>query len=339
VKVAIRPKTSPYNRYVELFAAAFEKAGWEVAALTWRIAPVLRGRLMILHWPDNFYASSDTRARLLNWARVLLMAVSRRLFGGRWVWVVHNLVPHDHAEGDPRLWRSFTNQLDGLVFLSHASRKAFVSDHPDRAAIPHLITRHGEYRTGALTPPSPWRHPNGPTRLQFVGQLRPYKNLENLVDAACNLDADTQLGVMGFGSEEVRADLRRRSAGAAALQLDLRSAPLNEIELERAVDASDAVILPYRRILNSGAAIFALSRNRPIIAPALGGLAELRDTVGGQWVYLYEGELTSEVLRNAAAWVRTASRPGICRLDQYDWAVVGEEVVRFAEGVMANATD
>jgi len=337
VKVAIRPKTSPYNRYVELFASVFEKAGWEVTTLTWRIAPVLRGGLMILHWPDTFYASSDTRSRLLHWSRVVLMAVSRRLYGVRWVWVVHNLVPHDHAEGDPRLWRSFTSQLDGLVFLSCASRKAFVSDHPDRVAIPHLITRHGEYRTGALTPPSPWRHPNGPIRLQFVGQLRPYKNLEQLVDAARNLDADTQLGVMGFGSEDVGAELRRRSAGAVALQFDLRSAPLDEAELERVVDASDAIILPYRRILNSGSAIFALSRNRAVIAPALGGLAELRDTVGDQWVYLYEGELTSEVLRSAAAWVRTASRPRVCRLDAYDWAVVGEEVLRFAEGVMANA--
>jgi len=337
VKVAIRPRTSPHNRYVELFAAAFEQAGWEVAALNWRIAPVLSGRLMILHWPDDFYASPDIRSRLLSWARVCLMSVSRKLFGVRWIWVVHNLIPHDQKRGDARLWRAFTGQLDGLVFLSQESRRLFVSEHPERAKLAYLVTRHGDYRNGALTPPSPWRAPSGPARLQFVGQIRPYKNLERLVDAARHLDAETRLGVAGFPNDDFGTALRHRSADAAALDFDLRSAPLDEIELERIVDGSDAVILPYRRILNSGSALFALSRNRPIIAPALGGLAELRDTVGSQWVYLYDGELTGEVLRQAAAWVRTADRPPLCRLDPYDWAVIGPEVVGFSENLLADS--
>lgn len=339
MKVAIRPRTSRHNRYVELFAAAFEKAGWEVAALTWRVAPVLSGRLMILHWPDEFYASPDARSRLLSWARIALMAASRRLCGVRWIWVVHNLIPHDQVKAEPGLWRAFTGELDGLVFLSQESRRAFVSDYPDRAALPHVITRHGEYRTGALTPPAAWRRPSGPTRLQFVGQVRPYKNLEQLVDAARDLDAETQLGVAGLAAGDFGAELRLRSAGIAALHFDLRSDPLEEIELERLVDVSDAVILPYRHILNSGTALFALSRNRPVIAPALGGFAELRDTVGEQWVYLYDGDLTGSVLRDATAWVRAADRPPVCDLGQHDWAVVGPEVVRFAESLLARAPD
>jgi glycosyltransferase involved in cell wall biosynthesis len=337
VKVAIRPKSSPHNRYVELFAAAFEQAGWEVATLNWRIAPVLAGRLMILHWPDDFYASPDLRSRLLSWARIALMTTSRRLFGVRWIWVVHNLIPHDRKAGDPKLWRAFTNELDGLVFLSRESRQTFAADHPEHCNLPHLVTRHGDYRTGALTPPAPWRRPEGTTRLQFVGQIRPYKNLERLVEAARHLDVETELGVAGFAADGFGTELRRRGAAAAALHFDLRSAPLDEIEFERIVDSSHAAILPYRQILNSGSALFALSRNRPVIAPALGGLSELRDAVGGQWVYLYDGELTGAVLRDAAAWVRTAERPSVCRLDAYDWGVIGPELVRFSERLIAGA--
>lgn len=335
MKVAIRPRTSPHNRYVELFTAAFEHAGWTVAALDWRIAPVLSGRLMILHWPDEFHAAPDMRSRLLSWARVALMAASRRLFGVRWVWVVHNLVPHDQKDSSPRLWRAFTHRLDGLIFLSRDSHAALLSHRPDLSALPHLVTRHGEYRTGALTPPSPWQRPKRTTRLQFVGQVRPYKNLEKLFDAARDLDADTELGVAGFAARALAAELRLKSAGTAALRLDLRSDPLDEAELERIVDLSDAVILPYRQILNSGAAVFALSRNRPVIAPALGGLVELRDTVGEQWVYLYDGELTGEVLRDATAWTRTADRPLTWRLEAFDWAVVGPQLVGFAERLLA----
>jgi beta-1,4-mannosyltransferase len=336
VKVAIRPRTSPHNRYVELFAAAFEKVGWEVGTLDWRIAPVLAGRLMILHWPDEFYASPDARSRLLSWARIALMAASRRLFGVRWIWVVHNLVPHDQHTAVPGLWRAFTTELDGLVFLSSRSRATLVSERPDLSALPHLVTRHGDYRAGALTPPSPWQRPKGTTRLQFIGQVRPYKNLETLVEAARLLDAAIELGVAGFATTDFAAELRRKSAGVPALHLDLRSAPLDEIELERIIDGTDAVILPYRQILNSGAALLALSRNRPVIAPALGGLLELRDAVGAQWVYLYEGELTRSVLEDAAAWVRAAERPPVCHLEPFDWAVVGPEIIRFAESLMAN---
>lgn len=336
MKVAIRPRASSHNRYVELFAAAFEKAGWEVASLNWRIAPVLSGRLMILHWPDEFFGSPDVLSWMRSWTRIALMAVSRRIFRVRWIWVVHNLLPHDRGQRDTGLWRAFADQLDGLVFLSRESRRAFVSDHPGHAAVPHLITRHGDYRAGAITAPTPWRPPAGATRLQFVGQVRPYKNLEQLVDAARGLDDETQLGVVGLAAKDFDAELRRRSTGNDAVRLDLRQDPLDESELERIVDACDAVILPYRQILNSGTALFALSRNRPVIAPALGGLAELRDAVGDQWVYLYDGDLTPGVLQDAAAWVRTTDRQPVCRLDQYDWDVVGPEVVRFAENLTRN---
>lgn len=335
MKVAIRPRASPHNRYVEPFAAVFENAGWKVAALDWRIVPVLSGRLMILHWPDEFHASPDARSRVLSWARIVLMALSRRLFGVRWVWVVHNLAPHDSKDSTPRLWRAFTNRLDGLIFLSRDSRAALLSDCPDLSVLPHLITRHGDYRTGALTPPSGWRRPMRTTRLQFVGQVRPYKNLEKLFDAARDLDDGTLLGVAGFAAANLGAELRLKSAGILALRLDLRSDPLDEVELERIVDLSDAVVLPYRQILNSGAALFALSRNRPVIAPALGSLLELRDIVGEQWVYLYDGELTGEVLRDATAWARTADRPPMCRLEPFDWAVLGPQLVGFAERLTA----
>ncbi len=339
MKVAIRPKTSAHNRYVDLFAGAFEQAGWDVAALTWRVAPVLAGRLMILHWPDEFYAAPDLRTKLRSWARILLMATSRRIFGVHWIWIVHNVTPHDQGQARTGLWRAFTGELDGLVFLSQQSRRAFVSEYPENAAISHLITRHGEYRTGAVTQPSPWRRPTGTSRLQFVGQIRPYKNLERLVDAARGLDPGTTISIAGLATNDFAAELRLRSEAISAVHLDLRPDALDELELEQTVDASDAVILPYRRILNSGMALFALSRNRPVIAPALGGLAELRDTVGDDWVYLYDGELTSEVLRDAAAWVRTADRQQVCRLDGYGWDFVGPEIVRFAASLVGNVPD
>src|SRR3546814_10110494 len=57
-------------------------------------------------------------------------------------------------------------------------------------------------------------------------------------------------------------------------------------------DEADAVVLPYRDIVNSGSALLALSRFRPVIAPRLGSLIELQGQVGEDWLWLYDGPLT-----------------------------------------------
>ena len=50
--------------------------------------------------------------------------------------------------------------------------------------------------------------------------------------------------------------------------------------------------------------MLALSFDRPILVPALGALAELRDVVGTDWVRLYEGELSPEVICKAVEWAK-----------------------------------
>lgn len=328
-QVAIRPASSSQNRYVALFSAAFADAGWDVAAMHWRAGEFTSERSIVLHWPNEFFRPHGIGAVTLCLARIALMAVSRRTAGVKWVWVVHNLSPHDEAPDGGWIWRAFLRQLDGLIFLSRQSRKEFVAAHPELAATAHLVTRHGDYRTGALTAPSPATPPQGRVRLQFVGLLRPYKNLDALIHVARDLGVELQLGIAGSGSADEIASLERCATGNAAVTLDLHRRAITDAEFERIVDASDAVILPYRQILNSGSAIFALSRNRPVIAPAIGSLPELRDEVGADWLYLYDGDLSADVLRDAGSWLRRPGRPLECALDGYDWRRVGSEVTSF----------
>ena len=63
--------------------------------------------------------------------------------------------------------------------------------------------------------------------------------------------------------------------------------------------AADVIALPYRAILNSGSALYALSVGRPVIAPQLGSLPELAAEAGTDWVEFYEGEFSAEKLRSA----------------------------------------
>jgi len=51
------------------------------------------------------------------------------------------------------------------------------------------------------------------------------------------------------------------------------------------MNAADVVVLPYRHILSSGAALLAMSFGKPCIAPGIGCLADVLDASGA---FLYD---------------------------------------------------
>src|SRR3546814_3922006 len=107
-------------------------------------------------------------------------------------------------------------------------------------------------------------------------------------------------------SDLLTAELRQAAASAGNIHLQLEY--LSDAEIERITDEADAVVLPYRDIVNSGSALLALSRFRPVIAPRLGSLIELQGQVGEDWLWLYDGPLTGERMREGIEWVRNTQR-------------------------------
>ena len=87
--------------------------------------------------------------------------------------------------------------------------------------------------------------------------------------------AEASLFISGtsFGYPHIEQQLKEL---AHDRNINLSFAYLTHDQLERFVDECDAVILPYRNVLNSGAAIFALSRLRPVMVPSLTSMLELR---------------------------------------------------------------
>src|SRR5205823_4454689 len=73
---------------------------------------------------------------------------------------------------------------------------------------------------------------------------------------------------------------------AVRQRVRVRDGFVPEEEIEALFAAADAVVLPYRRILTSGAALLALSLRRPVVAP---GFASLREVLeDGRDALLYD---------------------------------------------------
>jgi glycosyltransferase involved in cell wall biosynthesis len=334
------PADSPSNRFVSLFAKSIADQGYGVADFRWMLPVAAAADVVVLHWPDEFFRRIELSqaARLVG--KLLIMTIAKRLCGARFIWVAHNAIPHDADAGVPRLAAVFLRSLDGVIYLSAYSRELIEGLYPQSRRKRSLTTVHGHYRDVAVTLATPFRPPQGDVRLAYVGQIRPYKNLDVLVEAAAPITSGLHLtlsgGVAGGAANRAAVDLiAARAEALAHIKLDFGADALSDADFEARVDAADAVVLPYRRILHSGTALFALSRNRPVLAPKLGSLPQLRDEVGPEWIYLYDGELTSTVLEDFIRWLRETRRGAVAPMDAFDWPAIGRDLGRFIDEVRA----
>ncbi len=302
--ISLRPLNSPFNKYVDLFSKAISDQEYAVREFRWRRAILRKSSVVILHWPNEFFATDGRSETIKSIIKLAVIRLLKYLWRTRFIWVAHNASPHDTKKSVPRLTRWFLGSLDGIVFLSAYSRDLISDLYPESRGRDSLVTVHGHYRDAAVTPLTASPIPTGDVKLVYIGLVRPYKNLDVLVDAASKVSG-LQLLVSGTAMDRSIGEALLAKAGQAQhITLDLWDTPVDDAKFEAIVDSADAVVLPYRNVLNSGAALFALSRNRPVLAPNIGSLPELRETVGSDWIYLYHGEFNQGVLIDFIAYSR-----------------------------------
>jgi len=322
------------NPYNALLADALVEAGAEVREFELRDLVRRRPDVVHLHWPELLFLSThrpwQARARVAAFGRLIRRARRR---GTRLIWTVHNDGAHEQRSSPTAraaLDRMLARDVDAVFSLSEAG------DDAARArlgpGVPVFRTRHGDY-AGAY----PFRRDRAAARAELgiapharlvvaVGQVRPYKNLDRLAEVARrSADPDLRVAIAGAPGDAATADaVTRAAAGDARILLDL--AHLDDARLATWLAAADLVALPYRRILNSGAALLALSASRPVLVPALGAMPELARDLGPAWVRTYPGELDDAILADAVAWAR-AERPADPDLRAYRWGRIAEETL------------
>jgi glycosyltransferase involved in cell wall biosynthesis len=270
-RIAAFPPRLPSNPYCELLYGHVRRLGVDVVSgdsgVRWLWRARRRVAALHFHWPERHFRSGSFRSAL-GFAVRLVVA---RALGHRIVWTVHNAHPHDDATRGARLVRRTLLRLATLVVHCESARAEL-----GRAGDTAVVVPHGSYaghypnRIGRAA--ARGRLHLEPATRVFValGQMRPYKGLDDLVDAFEALDApDARLVVAG---EPVTP-----SAVPVSGDPRIHVAPMRvgDDELQVFLNAADVMVLPYRAVLTSGAAMLAFSFGRGIVAPRLGCLAEL----------------------------------------------------------------
>jgi len=247
------------------------------------LATVRPGDALHLHWPSFLYDVPGSPTQ--TWRRVARfgsLLVAARLRGARILWTAHNLYPHGGALPVHRVARRLVVRLSHRIFAHGPTAAALVAAEFAVPATRLVVVPHGHWIDHY--PPA---RPRGAARAALglpahgfvhgmVGHLKPYKDVEALLGAVERLPPGHVALVAGmFADAEYQRAIEVRVARMPSGRAMLRPGFLDGAALRDCVCAVDALALPYRAILTSGSALLALGFGRPVVAPRLGGLADV----------------------------------------------------------------
>jgi len=284
-----------------------------------------------LHWLNQVLAHARSAKDAQGLRKTFLGGIDRYLgAGGRLVWTVHNIVPHGaQFEAEEGALSAEIVERSSAVHVMAAKTPDLVANwfaippekilhvpHPSYAgAYEDVVTREQARHELGLWPDEIVH--------VVVGAIKPYKGLNELLDAWDELAADgtpRRLVVAGGPTDEPGiAEALERAAIHPTVLIHPRKIPAGEMQIF--LRAADVAVMPYLRSLNSGALMLALTFGLPVVVPAGGGLAELVD---GRMARVFEpgdqdslvaalrtaDDLVTADARAAAAEVAAARAPG-----------------------------
>jgi glycosyltransferase involved in cell wall biosynthesis len=174
----------------------------------------------------------------------------------------------------------------GHVVHSDYDLRAITSAYPLGMA-PVRIVSHGPYdhlarpRLAVSVP----RQGGEPVRLLYLGLVRPFKGVEDLVEAFSGLDRSDaerfRLTIVGETWEGWTAPAEAIARSRHADLIERVDRYVTDAELSAYFAKADAVVLPYHRSSASGPLQIAMSAGLPVVVTSVGGLVEaVRDYPG-----------------------------------------------------------
>lgn len=228
-----------------------------------------------------------------------------RLQASKLVYTVHNVFPHKKKASDKLIFSKIYKLFDGLITHTQYSKnfliKKFGIVSSKIHVIPHgnfnyLLNLDGANHNSLLGGNEVSQKRN----ILFFGRITPYKGLDLLIRAfvkVSNRIKDANLLIVG--KPEVDMDSYRRLINQYSLSdkvtMVLEFVPDEDIRTYFSI--SDLVVLPYRQIDQSGAALLACTMGKPIVATNVGGLDEVvYDRKNGRLVTLGDVDGLAKVI-------------------------------------------
>lgn len=321
-----RPRATT-NPYIWMLAESIEAVpGVELRYFSWRAALLGRYDVIHLHWPEILVNGRSPLKALLRQGLTVLLMLKLAATRTAIVRTAHNL---KLPEGIPRREVVLLRWIDRRTTLKiRLNELTEIGSRWAVATVPlgHYRDWYAKYTTSKATP----------GRVGYVGLIRRYKGVDTLLKAFAGVaDPEASLIVGGKpSSDALSSELRDLAAADSRVTLSLEF--LSEQQIVDIVGSSSLIVLPYREMHNSAAALTALSLGRPVLVPENEVNARLSDEMGEGWVQQFAGVLTAEALESALEVVRltgvgtTKSLPNLARREWTEAGTLHVEAYRRA---------
>ena len=289
--VAMAPIESSNNKYIEITVNCIKEAGADICefySIFKSPARFLRTDIVILNWFERL--GKKPVKKLAKYIVKCMILFLLHITGKRIVYVFHNRINHEEHGSllSLNFMKKICKSVDRIIILCNASKlylkeylteqeiekKSFLIPHPN-----YLICyMHGGRYTenGSKFAKLDLHFPEDKINLLFVGAVRPYKNIELIIELAKQYpDGPFRFIITGRPrTGEYKEQLEAQAAGLKNISLLLEFIPDDVIAT--LIQKSDALILPYDMTssLNSGTVILAFSNARTVICPEIGTLKE-----------------------------------------------------------------
>jgi beta-1,4-mannosyltransferase len=261
------------------------------------------------------------------------------------------LTVHDFQNHDSRNWPIehlvggyFARRLDALIVHGQTAKKIVETRWRGCSSNQISVIPHGHYIQsyknciGAeVARVSLGLEPSNLVFL-FVGLIRPYKGLSEMIEVfkGC-AHPGARLVIAGkLASDEIGNKI------ALAVQGDSRitfvPGYVHDDEIQRYMNACDVVVLPYKRVFTSGAAVLAMSFGKPCIAPRLGCVPDMLDEEGAVFFDpAVDGDLERAFQKVIACRERLAGmgRYNLERASGWNWDGIGRATAALYEQCVA----
>lgn len=295
--------------YIDDLGAALVQEGWRFRlvgrkGLFFALLAAAAGRGTVhLHWYEGLTPKRKPLEGLLAWTFLPLFSLAGSR--GRFVWTVHNIVPHDG-------FAPFVG-IPFLRLLARSCSRILVHFEHTREQVELQYSAIGKT---FVTPVASFGYAHGPpvdrmfarsrisdalvddrTLFVQIGSLRRYKLPATTVSAFRDAaPPSAMLLVAGpCPDQSIEAEVVRAAEGDP--RIILRFGRLSNEELVEALCAADWSICPYSRIENPGAVNLSVAYGCPVIAP---DFPAVRALTAGNPAILYPADGATQPLLAAA---------------------------------------
>lgn len=333
------PDFSAGNPYQKNLANALEELGTEITfGEQGGLFPILRSvdsyensSILHFHWFQPYISGPGWITTVLKIILTSLQMIYLRIRGTKIVWTAHNLVSHD--TGYPGLERIFKRWLIKFRICSrvfvHCEAAGEdlleVLDLPERHKDKIIEIDHGHYIDNYENVVSPETarkslNVNDAERIYlFFGHMRPYKGIFTLINAFREHGSPSErLFLVGNpDNASLQRELKAKSESDQRIRLMCGFIPNDLVQLF--MNAADVIVLPYKEITTSGAAVLAMSFGKAVILPRTGCMPKMVDDDGAVFYDPHEEGIGSALQRVDTVDLESMGQHNYELVSSYTW--------------------